>query len=718
VKGVGAGAQEPGTLFEALAEELENLTDGTALTVAEFTSGGIVIWDVHRDPAGTPRARHWEPVPWTEFFDRDYPSRRRLGTVVRPRGGSRLVLVRSDLSGPYAGSAFGLAVDMYGETPAMDCPAPFADLMRRVLAEDRLTKAYELAALRQTQTGRLVFTLIPLFPPGAQRGDKKPFSIHCEPGDGYGTVFAVVAVDPAESIDKARLVSVQSASLPAGRHNVIAELRGPGLVRFDDLRATLRPDHRTWSQLVASVPSQLDPLHPAHLICAVEVSGTETQVQNRLDRVGQLIRAAARGAEGRLCVSLISYGPHAVHRGSPEEPAKVLTWAQSGAAALAELWRLEGRGAAGLGYPRAAQLECVLAEVASRLTGEEGRPVLVTVGSRPAFPPRLDPNTEIIPCPEKHDWRRTVHELLEQHRGIAFGAISDQGPDDEIWSSLGGHAFAPINAFDVRRFAARLGLVSANIPFPLVEPDESRVASGRGATEVRAETDSGEKLVRDLVGIYDIPGNASDRDFEPTRPSLPTESDQAAGDLGPGDIQLPHVPYQDDALSYPVTIYLSEAHLHIQVEEAVESLLAMAGLQIYSRDDPVSGSWSRRMWAAVGKESKATAAREAELRATRIKDPYLAFAHDAAITATLMANHEQVLDALAPAKDAVVRIGPVLIAKADGRVSIMEMTKAQQGMLDGQPDLATKPRQMISALSTRPADERMGDMESPYGGEG
>ena len=63
-----------------------------------------------------------------------------------------------------------------------------------------------------------------------------------------------------------------------------------------------------------------DPLHPSHLICVVEVSGTVTQVRERLDRVDQLIQTAARGTEQRLSVSLITYGPHPVHRDHPRRP--------------------------------------------------------------------------------------------------------------------------------------------------------------------------------------------------------------------------------------------------------------------------------------------------------------------------------------------------------------------------------------------------------------
>ena len=45
---------------------LRDLTDGVAalgergaLTIAELAKAGIVVWEVRRDPTGTPRGRYW-----------------------------------------------------------------------------------------------------------------------------------------------------------------------------------------------------------------------------------------------------------------------------------------------------------------------------------------------------------------------------------------------------------------------------------------------------------------------------------------------------------------------------------------------------------------------------------------------------------------------------------------------------------------------------------
>ena len=355
----------------------------------------------------------------------------------------------------------------YPAAPAFECPDLLDDLLRQAIADVPLTRWYELVVLHRSRSGQLVLTGCQLFPPAAQRGDRRPLTIHCEPSDENGTVFAVITAEPERRF---RLVSLTSAKLPPGSYPLTAELGRPGLVRFHGLPVELRPDQRSWPELVAAVPERLDLVESAHLICMVEVSGTSDQVLERLERIEQLVQLVADGAKDRLTVSLISYGPHSVDRGGPEVPLRVLTWAGGSDAALAALGQLRERGAAEPGYPRAAQLECVLAEVADRLTAHDGRPFLVAVGLRPAFPSRVDPDSEIIPCPMRHDWRRALQQLRE-HPGIAFGAIHD-GPWEEIWNELGHDAAARMDAVNTRGFAADLGLLSLtvqHVPFPLVD---------------------------------------------------------------------------------------------------------------------------------------------------------------------------------------------------------------------------------------------------------
>lgn len=698
--------ESPGqvALPEAIATQVKSLSGDMVLHIAELSAAGIIAWEVYRDQCGSPQARHWDLVPWSDLSDDGELSTAKIVRLFRRLDPSRLLLACADTSSPTVRHARELIMAVTGGVAAFTSREQFEELLGSVLAAEPITQWYELVALRQSTSGRLAFTSVPLFPPGARRGDRKPFSVRCEPGEEYGTVFAVVAL---ESPGRARLLSVQTGKLSAGTYDLTAELRRPGLVRFDGLPAKLYPEQRPWAALVASVPAERHPLHRSHLICAVEISGTDAQVRDRLDRVDQLIKTAARGTEQRLSVSLITYGPHPVHWNSTEEPVRVLTWAQSGAEALEQLWRLEGHPAE-TGYPRAARLECVLTEVAGRLTGQEGRPVLVTVGSRPAFPPRVDPLTEIIPCPDRNDWRRALHQLMD-HPGIAFGAISDRDPDGGIWTSLGTDAFAPVSAFDARRFAAKLGLLSANIPFPLAESGVSGVAGGGMAPRTRAEKGSTTRLVEELVGI-----GASDVSLLGQELARSGQSAHSAPDvmnaLAPlrnvfGEIRVPPPP-PDMISAFTVSIYLSDEKDHQQVEAAVEGALKWIGLSIHHREIPLAGSWFRRMYARLPDDgTNPLPARP------NVTVPGQAAANQ---EAALMTNLGKLIESLESTRDAVVRLGPVLIVKANGLLSVNQLTPAQQELLYQRPDLTAAPGEILIALRLLPRD-RMGDVDFPFG---
>jgi hypothetical protein len=171
-----------------------------------------------------------------------------------------------------------------------------------------------------------------------------------------------------------------------------------------------------------------------------------------------------------------------------DEAVNVVAWAESNPGTLARRLRtLRARGPSRLQYPRAAQIECMLAEVTRRLQGPDaaaaGRPALVTIGDRPAFPHKIDRISEILPCPRRHDWRTFLRRLAEDHDGMAFGAIRDSPDDpdgpfedaaDDVWRLLGTDMSASLSAFDPHAFAVGLGLVPAALqylPFPLAIPD-------------------------------------------------------------------------------------------------------------------------------------------------------------------------------------------------------------------------------------------------------
>ncbi|MDQ3787838.1 MAG: hypothetical protein M3422_11405 [Actinomycetota bacterium] len=144
----------------------------------------------------------------------------------------------------------------------------------------------------------------------------------------------------------------------------------------------------------------------------------------------------------------------------------------------------------------------------------------------------------------------------------------------------------------------------------------------------------------------------------------------------------------------PITIYLSDESIHEQVQNAVVDLVTAVGGWIEHADDPVLGSWFRRLRAGarspVGRELAQVAAHAAESR--------LVLAHDATVTATMLQNLGPVLTALQPTKDAVVRVGALLIVKVEGVVGVHQLTAAQQLQLDHQPRLATAPHEILAAL--------------------
>jgi len=460
------------TLAKVLAQSVRTLAEGDVLMIAELDAAGVIRWEVWRDECGTPRARKWPTQTWPDLCDAEAPSPGTLSAdalsrVTRPPDGCGMLLVCTAPEDPYAGQALAQTSP---DVQSFRCAIPLADALRVALAEDPLKQRYELVALDVAADDRLELGTIGLFSQKARRGDRESLRVRCAPsGDDEETVFAVVACEvPLEY----RLLSIQSALLPRGVHRLTAELVRPGVVRFLGLSSPPRKDNRSWAELMAGIPERLDRLGPAHLIVAIETSGTSEHVRERIDRADQLIRNLARHRDAPLRCSLLSYGPHAVHRNDPEVPVTILAWVESSEAVLAELAELSGQEPAPVGYWRAAQLECLLTQLARRLSDDDGRPVLVSIGSRPAFPHEQGRESGIVPCPSRHDWRRALMQLRE-HPGIAFGAIRDHGTDEEIWSHLGGSAFSR-RTFEWRRFAVDLGLLretAQSIQFPLIEPE-------------------------------------------------------------------------------------------------------------------------------------------------------------------------------------------------------------------------------------------------------
>jgi hypothetical protein len=152
----------------------------------------------------------------------------------------------------------------------------------------------------------------------------------------------------------------------------------------------------------------------------------------------------------------------------------------------------------------------------------------------------------------------------------------------------------------------------------------------------------------------------------------------------------------------PITIYISDESAHEQVEGAVEDLLTAAGAHIEHRDDPIRGSWSRRMRAKIRILLDSPVGNEAKNLTLHAAETRLVHAQDAAVTATLLQNLGSVLVAVQTTKEAVIRTGALLIVKIDSTLVVHQLTPAQQLQLDHQPQLAWSPHQILSALEIRP----------------
>jgi hypothetical protein len=461
-------------LADALRVEVAKLATGATLNIIEFGSEGIVAWEIRRDRNGIPRARYWPQGPASPSFIDDYGYDVKLRELLDAEGRLLCVITSMDEI------SHAMFEEFKANRPDMSIfygSFAVAALLRRAIVASPLTHRYELVVLRPGQRGQLLFDLHELFAASTPGPKRTNFRIRCEPADEGGTVFAVVATEGARDF---QLVSVQAADIGPGVYDMTAELVRPGLVMFGGLPVPLRSEHRSWPDLVAEVPVKVAEAKPAHLICAIEVSGSTEQLLRRVDRARQLLRQA-HDSTMKLRISLITYGAHSFDRKVPDEPATVLRWGISHGAALSALAELENRHPPTDDYPRAAQIECVLALLIERLGAEKvgpgpDRPVLVTIGARPPFPPRVDPRTSILPCPRRNDWYRDRRLLTRAYTDIAFGAIYDgagyaRGTEGAVWRDLGATAFASGEYVDPRRLAVdlKLRMSAEGLPFPLAE---------------------------------------------------------------------------------------------------------------------------------------------------------------------------------------------------------------------------------------------------------
>ena len=114
------------------------------------------------------------------------------------------------------------------------------------------------------------------------------------------------------------------------------------------------------------MPGQLTGPAPVHLVCLVEVCGSDDRLQQRIDRLEELITEAQAGGLP-LRVSVVAYGAHGVAWRVDDRPPEIRAWAAPGDEAIKALRGLAGRRVDDREYQRAAQLECALKLVRERL---------------------------------------------------------------------------------------------------------------------------------------------------------------------------------------------------------------------------------------------------------------------------------------------------------------------------------------------------------------
>jgi hypothetical protein len=141
-------------------------------------------------------------------------------------------------------------------------------------------------------------------------------------------------------------------------------------------------------------------------------------------------------------------------------------------------------------------------------------------------------------------------------------------------------------------------------------------------------------------------------------------------------------------------IYLADGSQHAAVQSALESVLTDHGVADFQWEDPLTGSW---FWHGKAKAAAEEVGRigielrrAAELRALDIPQSSVDANQGRAVS--------EFLTALSGERDAVIRIGSILLVKSDGIPVVLNLTQFELAALQRNPTWLAEPSRILHAL--------------------
>jgi hypothetical protein len=170
--------------------------------------------------------------------------------------------------------------------------------------------------------------------------------------------------------------------------------------------------------------------------------------------------------------------------------------------------------------------------------------------------------------------------------------------------------------------------------------------------------------------------------------------------LGPGgpDVVVPDGLDRSTVGTVPISIYLETAEHTAAIEAAVREVADQLGLDIIADEEPVLGSWFKRMIArgrAEFTEERVRTAVESAIRAVELEQVEK---RQAQVNATNIGAVAGLIDKLASTPSAVIQVGSLILIKTSETLVVRELTQAEQTMLRDNPSLLTSPDAAAATL--------------------